>query len=184
VLSLDLATVEPSVAGPKRPQDRVLLGNSAASFAATLPSLVKAGGKTAAGDTTSVNGLHHGSVVIAAITSCTNTSNPSVLLAAGLLAKKAVEKGLKVPPWVKTSLAPGSKVVTEYLNTAGLTPYLDQLDSTWSATDARPVSATPDRCRKKFQRHHRKPRPGGVLGAFSGNRNFEGRINSESAPTT
>ncbi len=153
-LELDLSTVEPSLAGPKRPQDRVRLGDVKSSFAAALPGLLsKAKAKPANsqvdlaiakeiaegspvaepspahadGANAAAEELRHGSVVIAAITSCTNTSNPSVMMAAGLLAKKAVEKGLKVQPWVKTSLAPGSKVVTDYLNEAGLTPYLEQL---------------------------------------------------------
>ena len=167
-LSLDLATVEPSVAGPKRPQDRVLLSQAAASFAQQLPSLLGPNGnqdpppaRSSAGRRkaatppptatpasslgapdphaaapTTVKArfgvdpdpyLDHGSIVIAAITSCTNTSNPYVMVAAGLLAKKAVEKGLRTPPWVKTSLAPGSRVVTDYYNKSGLTPYLDAL---------------------------------------------------------
>jgi aconitate hydratase len=178
VLHLDLGTVEPSVAGPKRPQDRVLLSKSAASFQSALPSLLKAGGKTAADDTTSVDGLHHGSVVIAAITSCTNTSNPSVLIAAGLLAKKAAEKGLKTPPWVKTSLAPGSKVVTEYLNRAGLTPYFDQLGfnlvgygCTTCIGNSGPL---PEEVSSNIGNRDLV-----VCSVLSGNRNFEGRINSE-----
>jgi aconitate hydratase len=123
-LELDLSTVVPSLAGPKRPQDRINLPDVKNNFLASL---------TAAPRTASigVNGskatIQDGSVVIAAITSCTNTSNPSVMVAAGLLAKKAVEKGLKTQPWVKTSLAPGSKVVTDYLDDAGLTPYLEKL---------------------------------------------------------
>src|SRR6478609_151198 len=125
LLALDLATVEPSLAGPKRPQDRVALSNAKDSFEKALPSLIKPGKGEAA---VSGNGhLKHGSVVIAAITSCTNTSNPSVMLAAGLLAKKAVERGLKTKPWVKTSLAPGSKVVTDYLIEAGVMRSLEQL---------------------------------------------------------
>ncbi len=134
-LTLDLKTVEPSLAGPSRPQDRVRLGDVKKSFAAALPGLLSKGKKEPPDVTTrtpiEINGskeeLHHGSVVIAAITSCTNTSNPSVMMAAGLLAKKAVEKGLTVKPWVKTSLAPGSKVVTDYLADAGVTPYLEKL---------------------------------------------------------
>ena len=139
-LELDLGTVVPSLAGPKRPHDRVPLSTSKAEFKQALGSLVPGGGDGArpadeliAGSATSVstNGdsfdLSHGSVVIAAITSCTNTSNPSVMIAAGLVAKKAVERGLTTQPWVKTSLAPGSKVVTDYLEKAGLTPYLDRL---------------------------------------------------------
>ena len=129
-LALDLSTVEPSVAGPKRPQDRVGLSSAKASFLSALPGLKRTEGKPDRVPLT-VGGrdveLGHGSVVIASITSCTNTSNPSVLVAAGLLAKKAVEKGLATRPWVKTSLAPGSKAVTDYLAEAGLTPYLERL---------------------------------------------------------
>jgi aconitase A len=140
-MSLALETVEPSLAGPRRPQDRVALGKVKESFAKELPSLLsKAKPKAlAAPDAAGPSGvaevaidghteqLHHGSVVIAAITSCTNTSNPSVMLGAGILAKKAVERGLTVKPWVKTSLAPGSKVVTDYLAESGLMRYLEQL---------------------------------------------------------
>src|SRR5487761_2340430 len=115
-LSLDLSTVVPSLAGPKRPQDRIDLPDVKQNFLASLGAEPKPGAT-----------LHDGSVVIAAITSCTNTSNPSVMLAAGLVAKKAVERGLQSKPWVKTSLAPGSKVVMDYLNDAGLTPYLEEL---------------------------------------------------------
>src|SRR5487761_61320 len=132
-LGLDLGTVEPSLAGPRRPQDRVALGQVKESFANDLDRL-KSSGKTPRTSPVKVtlgnetHELDHGSVVIAAITSCTNTSNPSVMLAAGLLAKKAVEKGLHSKPWVKTSLAPGSKVVTDYLAAAGLTPFLNELN--------------------------------------------------------
>src|SRR2546422_536702 len=156
-LSLDLSTVEPSLAGPRRPQDRVSLRDLPQNFQLALPALVKPsspiapavnsgrweaeGGHVATAVETpprhrthvdlQLDGvdckLRHGSVVIASITSCTNTSNPSVMIAAGLVAKKAVEKGLKSQPWVKTSLAPGSKVVTDYLQRAGLMPYLEQL---------------------------------------------------------
>ena len=134
VVDFDLGSVVPSVAGPKRPQDRIELQNLKRDFTASFSKPVtEAGfGKKAEEFTTvsaQVNGqkVGHGSVLIAAITSCTNTSNPSVMLAAGLLAKKAVEKGLKVNPVVKSSLAPGSRVVTDYLNKTGLTPYLDKL---------------------------------------------------------
>ena len=155
-LELDLSTVEPSLAGPRRPQDRVPLHDAKASFAAALKELQAArpakkqrrrrspcrswsgspprgAGRPSASPSRSSQDadgpppITHGSVVIAAITSCTNTSNPSVMVAAGLLAKKAVEHGLETKPWVKASLAPGSKVVTDYLNDAGLDTYLDQL---------------------------------------------------------
>ncbi len=127
-LELDLSQVLPSVAGPKRPQDRVTLGDIGANF----DLLLQTSGRQQQTETDfAVAGenfaLKHGAVVIAAITSCTNTSNPNVLMAAGLVAKKAIERGLKRQPWVKSSLAPGSKVVTDYLERAGLTQYLDQL---------------------------------------------------------
>src|SRR5204863_1146339 len=124
----DISTVMPSLAGPKRPQDRVLLSEAAVRFNEALAGEF---GKAEEQDRIKVAGTKHdlgnGDVVIAAITSCTNTSNPSVLIAAGLVAKKAVELGLKVKPWVKTSLAPGSQVVTDYLAKAGLTKPLDAL---------------------------------------------------------
>jgi aconitate hydratase len=127
-LELDITTVEPSLAGPKRPQDRVALSNAATAFDAALPDLLSGANADAA---IAVEGmghdLTHGDVVIAAITSCTNTSNPAVMLAAGLLARKAVAKGLTKKPWVKTSLAPGSQVVADYLEKAGLQDPLDQL---------------------------------------------------------
>ncbi|RKK04023.1 aconitate hydratase AcnA [Pseudoroseomonas wenyumeiae] len=131
MLELDLSTVVPSMAGPKRPQDRVALDNAGPAFAKELAS----GNLGVPGDKADLRvpvaganyDLGHGDVVIAAITSCTNTSNPYVMVAAGLVAKKANEKGLTAKPWVKTSLAPGSQVVTEYLNKAGLTPHLDAL---------------------------------------------------------
>ena len=130
VLELDLATIEPSLAGPKRPQDRIALSDAQRSARATIAEEVAAGA-SAAPVAVAENGssyeLSNGSVVIAAITSCTNTSNPEVMVGAGLLAKHAVERGLRTPPWVKTSLAPGSRVVTEYLDEAGLTEYLDAL---------------------------------------------------------
>src|SRR6201998_1820431 len=158
-LELDLAAVEPSLAGPKRPQDRVLLKDAAESFAKQLPTLLAPTAKplgtrtaatwdrsvvmdTALADktpmhvTTTVKErynvdpdpyLDHGSVVIAAITSCTNTSNPSVMMAAGILAKKAGEKGLTVPPWVKMTLAPGARVVTDFYKKPGLSPDLEKL---------------------------------------------------------
>jgi aconitate hydratase len=178
LLSLDLATVESSLAGPKRPQDRVVLSKAGESFEKALPGLMKAKTTTGA-PTTPANGhLHHGSVVIAAITSCTNTSNPSVMIAAGLLAKKAVERGLEVPAWVKTSLAPGSKVVLDYLQTAGLMPYLEKLKfhivgygCTTCIGNSGPL---PAEVSKEIEEKNLV-----VASVLSGNRNFEGRISSE-----
>ena len=207
LLTLDLATVEPSIAGPKRPQDRVVLSQAGDSFQKALPSLIKpkSAAKTAparqlpalgagGGSPSAIgvedpnvhehvtanvkNSLKHGSVVIAAITSCTNTSNPSVMIGAGLLAKKAVEKGLSVPPWVKTSLAPGSKVVRDYLENAGLTPYLEKLKfhivgygCTTCIGNSGPL---PEEVSKAIDEKDLV-----VASVLSGNRNFEGRINSE-----
>jgi aconitate hydratase len=208
MLELDLATVEPSVAGPKRPQDRVLLKDAATSFAQQLPALLaptakplgtrtaaawegKAAADTAVREnaplhvTTTVKErfnvdpdryLDHGSVVIAAITSCTNTSNPSVMVAAGILAKKAVEKGLSVPPWVKTSLAPGSRVVTDYYERTGLLPYLEKLrfnvvgyGCTTCIGNSGPLPADVS---KSIDEHGLV-----AVSVLSGNRNFEGRVN-------
>ncbi|HTV14741.1 MAG TPA: aconitate hydratase [Acidobacteriaceae bacterium] len=219
-LSLDLAQVEPSVAGPRRPQDRVLLREAGASFKKQLPSLLgpnagklgerqavrwegEGGHPSAGGNVQSTqaapepggNGhiahtvkerfgvdvdpyLDHGSIVIAAITSCTNTSNPSVMVAAGLLAKKAVEKGLSVPPWVKTSLAPGSRVVTDYYDKSGLTQWLDKLrfntvgyGCTTCIGNSGPL---PEDIAKSIEKHSLV-----AVSVLSGNRNFEGRINSD-----
>ena len=180
LLSLDLATVESSLAGPKRPQDRVVLSKAGESFEKALPGLIKAKTTTTTGEPKApANGhLHHGSVVIAAITSCTNTSNPSVLIAAGLLAKKAVERGLEVPAWVKTSLAPGSKVVLDYLQKAGLMPYLEKLKfhivgygCTTCIGNSGPL---PAEVSKEIEEKNLV-----VASVLSGNRNFEGRISSE-----
>jgi len=211
-LELDLGAVEPSVAGPKSPQDRVLLKDAAASFAQQLPSLLAPtakplGTRTAAAwernavtdaaiaekiplhvTTVAQNTvkarfnvdpdryLDHGSVVIAAITSCTNTSNPSVMVAAGILAKKAVEKGLTVPPWVKTSLAPGSRVVTDYYEKSGLLPYLEKLrfnvvgyGCTTCIGNSGPLPADVS---KSIDEHGLV-----AVSVLSGNRNFEGRVN-------
>jgi aconitate hydratase len=222
-LDLDLAEVEPCVAGPRRPQDRVLLKDAAADFTRQLPSLLsptakplgtriaaewkrgtvtdaaqevggfppfrqKEGermGHGAGSGTTTVKKrfgfdpdtyLDHGSVVIAAITSCTNTSNPSVMVAAGILAKKAVEKGLSVPPWVKTSLAPGSRVVTDYYAKAGLLPYLEKLrfnvvgyGCTTCIGNSGPLPADVS---KSIDEHGLV-----AVSVLSGNRNFEGRVN-------
>jgi aconitate hydratase len=132
-LELDLSTVEPSLAGPKRPQDRIAMVDMGRQFKKDLPALVPTGYELNGGRTVEVSDDGHtmeisdGTVVIASITSCTNTSNPSVMVGAGLLAKKAVEKGLNVKPWVKTAMAPGSQVVTDYLTESGLLPYLEEL---------------------------------------------------------
>ncbi|HSJ55891.1 MAG TPA: aconitate hydratase AcnA [Anaerolineae bacterium] len=187
-LSLNLATVEPSLAGPKRPQDRVSLMQMQAAFQAALKAPTAEQGfgldevaLQRTGTLPASNGdgpveLGHGSVVIAAITSCTNTSNPSVMVGAGLLAKKAVERGLQVPRYVKTSLAPGSTVVTRYLDAAGLTPYLDKLGfnlvgygCTTCIGNSGPL---PDEVAQVVEES-------GLVAAavLSGNRNFEGRIN-------
>jgi aconitate hydratase len=211
LLTLDLGTVESSLAGPKRPQDRVSLSQAGQSFQSALPSLIrpKAGAKASTAAVSSGNekrwegeggnpgaigvedqnvhehvppdvksALNHGSVVIAAITSCTNTSNPSVMVAAGLLAKKAVEHGLSVPPWVKTSLAPGSKVVRDYLERAGLTPFLEKLKfhivgygCTTCIGNSGPL---PTEVSEAIDEKNLV-----VASVLSGNRNFEGRINSE-----
>jgi aconitate hydratase len=236
-LSLDLATVEPSVAGPKRPQDRVLLSQAGPSFQKQLPSLLSPTAKPlgerkasvwsaatavldkmlghepaeqieadqARGESegldrgldvaVSTKAIHtpgntvlgrfgvdpdvyldHGSVVIAAITSCTNTSNPSVMIAAGILAKKAVEKGLTVPPWVKTSLAPGSRVVTDYYQKSGLLPYLEKLrfnvvgyGCTTCIGNSGPL---PSDVSDSINEHGLV-----AVSVLSGNRNFEGRVN-------
>jgi aconitate hydratase len=195
-IELDLATVEPSLAGPRRPQDRVSLKQAKSGFSAALSSLqaaspkkgavggapahaaAVAGPAVAVVDAPAVAQINHGAVVIAAITSCTNTSNPSVMIGAGLLAKKAVERGLARQPWVKTSLAPGSKVVTEYLRKAGLQSYLDELGfslvgygCTTCIGNSGPL---PDDVSAAID-------AGGLVVAsvLSGNRNFEGRIQQQ-----
>ena len=179
-LELDLGTVTASLAGPKRPQDRVLLTEAAAEFRGALANdFGKADGYA---ERFSVQGenfdLGNGDVVIAAITSCTNTSNPSVLIAAGLVAKKAVEKGLKVKPWVKTSLAPGSQVVTDYLKAAGLTKHLDALGfnlvgygCTTCIGNSGPL---PEPISEAVQKNDLV-----AVSVLSGNRNFEGRVNPD-----
>jgi aconitate hydratase len=208
-LALDLSTVEPSLAGPRRPQDRVRLSDVKRSFHDAVPAIVNPGAaKNAAQPVNRWEGeggnpnegpefedfretsatevvidgeghhLHHGSVVIAAITSCTNTSNPSVMIAAGLLAKKAAERGLFTKPWVKTSLAPGSKVVTDYLQQAGLTPFLDKqrfntvgYGCTTCIGNSGPL---PEEIAQGIE-------DGNLVAAsvLSGNRNFEGRIHGD-----
>ena len=206
-LELELGSVEPSMAGPRRPQDRVPLNEVGKNFLQSLPSLMKStspiaapsnakrweeeGGNIAVAEApparkTHVNlrlddaehQLRHGSVVIAAITSCTNTSNPSVMIAAGLLAKKAVDKGLATQPWVKTSLAPGSKVVTEYLDKAGLTQYLDRLrfnlvgyGCTTCIGNSGPLPEAVSAAITEGELV--------TCAVLSGNRNFEGRIQQE-----
>ncbi len=200
-LELDLETVVPSLAGPKRPQDRIALSDMKRAFVDVLPSLVGGGSKkakrgaaggsdssVAVAEPVSAEGveveldgetvtLHHGSVVIAAITSCTNTSNPSVMLAAGLVARKAAERGMRVPRWVKTSLAPGSQVVTQYLREAGLLEPLEQLGfnvvgygCTTCIGNSGPLPAPVAEGIEKGRL--------AVASVLSGNRNFEGRVHA------
>ena len=193
-IELDLGTIEPSLAGPRRPQDRVSLKQAKSSFQTALGTLQASAKKAAAvapgvapaasaaavavAERPVVEQLDHGSVVIAAITSCTNTSNPSVMIGAGLLAKRAVERGLRSQPWVKTSLAPGSKVVTEYLRQAGLQEYLDQLGfslvgygCTTCIGNSGPL---PDDVAAEVESRNLV-----VASVLSGNRNFEGRIQQQ-----
>jgi aconitate hydratase len=181
VVDLDMGTVEASLAGPRRPQDRVALTQVAAGFAAALPSLVKAkkpGAAPTRGDAAADPNITNGSVVLAAITSCTNTSNPPLLIAAGLLAQKAVARGLASKPWVKTSFAPGSQVVTAYLKEAGLLPALEQLGfhivaygCTTCIGNSGPLPASITQAVAE--------RDLVVASVLSGNRNFEGRIHPE-----
>lgn len=180
-LELNLADVVPSIAGPKRPQDRVPLNEAKSSFAKSLPSYLTE--KTHTGDIlVAVNGregkVSNGSVVIASITSCTNTSNPSVMIGAGLLAKKAAERGLTSKPWVKTTLAPGSKVVTNYYDKAGLTPYLEKLGFNLvgygCVTCIGNSGPLPQEVSKVVNENDLA-----VAAVLSGNRNFEGRISPD-----
>ncbi|WSU96149.1 aconitate hydratase AcnA [Streptomyces sp. NBC_01023] len=200
-LELDLATVVPSIAGPKRPQDRIVLANAKAQFAQDVRNYVsedEESGKesfpasdapathngvpsrptTVTAPDGSTYEIDHGAVTVAAITSCTNTSNPYVMVAAALVAKKAVEKGLTRKPWVKTTLAPGSKVVTDYFDKAGLTPYLDKVGfnlvgygCTTCIGNSGPL---PEEVSKAVNDHDLA-----VTSVLSGNRNFEGRINPD-----
>lgn len=178
VIELDLSTVKPSLAGPKRPQDRVELPQLKETFNKLLRDGNRSGEITTEFKTEDGIGLHHGDVVIAAITSCTNTSNPSVLMAAGLVAKKAIAKGLKTKPWVKTSLAPGSQVVTQYLQTSGLQKDLDTLGfnvvgygCTTCIGNSGPLL---EPIAKTIQENDLI-----VSAVLSGNRNFEGRIHPQ-----
>ena len=176
-LELDLSTVVPSIAGPKRPQDRIVLSDAKAAFEKVLPSYSAEASKP-----TAVKGqefaMNNGHVAIASITSCTNTSNPSVMLAAGLVARNAVAKGLKAKPWVKTSLAPGSKVVTEYYNKAGLTKDLDALGFNLvgygCATCIGNSGPLSDEISEAINHNDLA-----VTAVLSGNRNFEGRISPD-----
>jgi aconitate hydratase len=182
-IDVDLNAIEPSLAGPKRPQDRVPLKSAKESFAAALPGMMVTKKAAGGGTATAVaappqTAVEHGSVVIAAITSCTNTSNPSVMIGAGLVAKKAVEKGLSRKPWVKTSLAPGSKVVTDYLKAAGLDKCLDQLGfnlvgygCTTCIGNSGPL---PDDVSAAIEADGLV-----VASVLSGNRNFEGRVQQQ-----
>ena len=177
-LSLDVSTVVPTIAGPKRPQDKVLLTDAAKDFDKNFKETIK---RTALKEYAVENAnykLKDGNIVIAAITSCTNTSNPSVLIAAGLLAKKAIEKGLSSKPWVKTSLAPGSKVVTDYLEKAGLDTYLNQLGfnlvgygCTTCIGNSGPLNDNINNAITKGELY--------VASILSGNRNFEGRVHPQ-----
>ena len=178
-LELDLTTVEPSIAGPRRPQDRINLSEAKANYQQVLPEFTNDVNKSAEVNLTGEKfNLNHGAVVIAAITSCTNTSNPEVMIGAGILAKKAVEKGLTRKPWVKTTLAPGSQVVTDYYHKAGLTPYLEKLGfdlvgygCTTCIGNSGPL---PVEISEAINQQDLS-----VAAVLSGNRNFEGRINPD-----
>ncbi|MCZ4281443.1 aconitate hydratase AcnA [Kiloniella laminariae] len=177
-LELDLSTVEPSLAGPKRPQDRISLSNLASKSIATIKEAVGEDITKTAAVAGKDYGLNHGDVMIAAITSCTNTSNPSVLIGAGLVAKKAYELGLTVKPWVKTSLAPGSQVVTDYLEKAGLQDYLNKLGfdlvgygCTTCIGNSGPLA---DEYIDAIDKEGLQ-----VAAVLSGNRNFEGRVSPQ-----
>ncbi|WP_033818087.1 aconitate hydratase AcnA [Kitasatospora sp. MBT63] len=179
-LELDVSTVVPSISGPKRPQDRVILSEAAQKFAEALPAYSSEASKpttVTAPDGTSY-AIDNGAVVIASITSCTNTSNPSVMLGAALLAKKAVEKGLTVKPWVKTTLAPGSKVVMDYYEKAGLLPYMEKLGFNLvgygCVTCIGNSGPLPEEVSAAVNESDLA-----VVSVLSGNRNFEGRINPD-----
>jgi len=174
-ISLDMSTIVPTISGPKRPQDKVLLTDASTSFNKVYEEATNSKEKKIAKVENSDYEIKDGSILIAAITSCTNTSNPNVLIGAGLLAKKAIEKGLNVKPWVKTSLAPGSQVVTDYLEKAGLNSYLDQLGfnlvgygCTTCIGNSGPLA---DNIVSAIQKENLY-----AVSVLSGNRNFEGRI--------
>ncbi|WP_440924991.1 aconitate hydratase AcnA [Candidatus Pelagibacter sp.] len=175
IISLDMSTVVPTISGPKRPQDKVLLTDAPSSFQKVLQEATNKNEKSISKVSNTEYEIKDGSILIAAITSCTNTSNPNVLIGAGLLAKKAIEKGLEVKPWVKTSLAPGSQVVTDYLAKAGLNTYLDQLGfnlvgygCTTCIGNSGPL---PENIVEAIQKENIY-----AVSVLSGNRNFEGRI--------
>ena len=175
IISLDMSTVVPTISGPKRPQDKVLLTDAPGSFQKVLQEATNKNEKSISKVSNTDYEIKDGSILIAAITSCTNTSNPNVLIGAGLLAKKAIEKGLQVKPWVKTSLAPGSQVVTDYLAKAGLNTYLDQLGfnlvgygCTTCIGNSGPL---PENIVEAIQKENIY-----AVSVLSGNRNFEGRI--------
>ena len=174
-ISLDMSTIVPTISGPKRPQDKVLLTEASTSFKKVYEEATNSNEKKIVKVDNADYEIKDGSILIAAITSCTNTSNPNVLIGAGLLAKKAVEKGLNVKPWVKTSLAPGSQVVTDYLEKAGLNSYLDQLGfnlvgygCTTCIGNSGPLA---DNIVSAIQKENLY-----AVSVLSGNRNFEGRI--------
>ncbi|MDC3138350.1 aconitate hydratase AcnA [Candidatus Pelagibacter sp.] len=175
IISLDMSTVVPTISGPKRPQDKVLLTDASSSFQKVLQEVTNKNEKSISKVKNTDYEIKDGSILIAAITSCTNTSNPNVLIGAGLLAKKAIKKGLQVKPWVKTSLAPGSQVVTDYLVKAGLNTYLDQLGfnlvgygCTTCIGNSGPL---PENIVEAIQKENIY-----AVSVLSGNRNFEGRI--------
>jgi len=177
-LSLDISTVVPSISGPKRPQDKVLLTESSTGFAKVYKENTKRE-KPIQADVVGANfKITDGDIVIAAITSCTNTSNPSVMIGAGILAKKAVERGLKIKPWVKTSLAPGSKVVTDYLEKAGLNKYLDELGFNLVGYGCTTCIGNSGPLNKNISNAIHKENLYAVS-VLSGNRNFEGRISPD-----
>ena len=175
IVKLDMSTVVPTISGPKRPQDKVLLTEAKNSFEKNFKEITKRQTENISEVSGADYKLKDGSIVIAAITSCTNTSNPNVLIGAGLLAKKAIEKGLKTKPWVKTSLAPGSQVVTDYLNKSGLNKYLDELGfnlvgygCTTCIGNSGPLPENISNSIKENDIY--------AVSVLSGNRNFEGRI--------